>query len=126
VKEPLATAKVKYGQAPAGKEMAVRTGKDRRPVIPATVECKTRFVQADLPANMDVRTVRKTDEKRFKRPEPAPGKSATFDQRKENGAHKRLAENTVTVVYFCHSCSPREEGTGKNANYPMRRATSKT
>jgi IS30 family transposase len=74
----------------------------------------------DIRLRMDARTVRKTIEKRFKKLEPALGKSITFDQGKESSGHRQLSENTGIAVYFCHPHSPWEKGTCENNNYLIR------
>jgi IS30 family transposase len=113
-------AEINAREVPGHREGDLIIGKDHKSAIPVTVERKTRFVQMDVLKNMDARTVRKAIEKRFKRLEPVPGKSITFDQGKENSEHKQLSENTRTAVYFCHPHSPWEKGTCENTNYLIR------
>jgi IS30 family transposase len=74
----------------------------------------------DLLKSRDAQSVRKTIEKRFKRPEEPLRKSITFDRGKENGEHKELSEHLAMTVYFCYPHSPWEKGMCENTNYLIR------
>jgi IS30 family transposase len=95
-------------------------GKNHKSALCVTAERKTRYIQIDLLRKYDARTVRKTIEKRFKKPEPLLRKSLTVDQGHENSEHRTLTEHLGTAVYFCHPRSPWEKGICENTNYLIR------